>query len=102
MFVDRSFVQLVFESYENGKGFHNINQDIERGEGIDFVSVCQILSLKNFNRKEVLVSKKKVVHIDFGKPLMLYSFFDEIISFIEQYWMRRKLFSPAIVLSMLV
>ena len=32
MFVDRSFVQLVFESYENGKGVHNINQDIERGE----------------------------------------------------------------------
>ena len=59
MFVDRSFVQLVFESYENGKGFHYINQDIERGEWIDFVSVCQILSLKNFNRKEVLVSKKK-------------------------------------------
>ena len=32
MFVDRSFVQLVFEIYENGKGVHNINQDIERGE----------------------------------------------------------------------
>ena len=28
MFVDPSFVKFVFESFENGKDFHNMNLDI--------------------------------------------------------------------------
>ena len=59
---------------------------------------CQCFSDSIFRKfsieVEVFVSKKnKIVYIAFEKALMPYSFFDEIISFIEQYWSRRKLFS---------
>ena len=43
-----------------------------------------------------LSNKKKIVHIAFEKPLMAYLLLDEIISFIEQYWFRKKLFFQAI------
>ena len=60
---------------------------------------CQCL-LDSIFRKfrieaEFFVSKKKKnAHIAFEKPLLAYSYFDEIVSSIEQYWLRRKLFFP--------
>ena len=43
---------------------------------------------------EVFVSKRenKIMHIAFEKPLMAYYYFDEIVRFIEQYWLRNHFF----------
>ena len=70
---------------------------------------CQCLSdfyfskISNRSRSACLKKKrkKKIVHIAFEKLFMIYSFFDKIISFIEQYCLRRKLFFQVMVLSIL-
>ena len=44
---------------------------------------------------DVYVSKKKkLAHMSFLKPLISYSFFEELIDFIESYWKKRKVFYP--------
>ena len=44
---------------------------------------------------DVYVSKKKkLVEMSFLKPLISYSFFEELIDFIESYWKKRKVLYP--------
>ena len=38
--------------------------------------------------------KKKLVHVSFLNPLISYSFFDEMVEFIEKYRSKRKIFYP--------
>ena len=57
--------------------------------------ICLRSSLSQKFKVEVDVyvsKKKKLVHMSFLKPLISYSFFEELIDFVESHWKKRKVF----------
>ena len=48
----------------------------------------------NIDAKVFVSKKKKIVHLSLRKPLIYYSYFKKIISFIRKYWEDRKYFCP--------
>ena len=44
--------------------------------------------------EDFISKKKKLVHMSLVKPLILYTFFKEIINFVRKYWNIRKRFYP--------
>ena len=79
----RTLQSMFFDNYKKGRDYFNLNLDI--------ASFCRCLSdslIRKFHvEAEVFLSKKKIVHIAFDRPLISYDFFDEMISFIEHYWL---------------